>query len=142
MDCQTPSKRAAVNWGIGRYLYGLPESWVTVYDLRYHDDRLNYQGANQKNGTPAFKRCPPSLPAWALPAGVTNPKPPVIAGEADQQPPAADALPPEIAVIRERAGALHKAGHNTSEQGEAIMAAVNAQVPGTVLLLQRRLEHC
>ena len=44
-------KRAAVKWGIGRYLYSLPATWVE-YDA-------------QKR---TFIRTP-SLPAWALPGG-------------------------------------------------------------------------
>lgn len=40
-------KRAAVLWGVGRYLYYLKNSWVTL-----------------ENGT---KFTPPTLPPWALP---------------------------------------------------------------------------
>jgi len=42
-------KRAAVMWGIGRYLYSLPNTWV---------DLNNGRIAN-----------PPQLPAWATPEG-------------------------------------------------------------------------
>lgn len=31
-------KRAAVQWGIGRYLYGLPDIWVTLKDGKYITD--------------------------------------------------------------------------------------------------------
>jgi len=51
-------KRAAVQWGIGRYLYRLDATWAD-YDPQ--------------------KKCivrPPQLPAWALPGG--KPKPAVI----------------------------------------------------------------
>lgn len=41
-------KRAAVNWGIGRYLYYLPQQWVAM--------------ENKKIKTP------PKLPSWAIPA--------------------------------------------------------------------------
>jgi len=41
-------KRAAVKWGIGRYLYYLPEVWV---DINQYKQIVN----------------PPSLPKWALP---------------------------------------------------------------------------
>jgi hypothetical protein len=41
-------KRAAVLWGIGRYLYGLPDKWVDL-----------------NNG----KFTPPELPEWATPKG-------------------------------------------------------------------------
>lgn len=52
-------KRAAVQWGIGRYLYKLEEAWGNV----------NPQGAysaKTKEGK-WFKWDPPRLPAWALP---------------------------------------------------------------------------
>lgn len=60
-------KRAAVQWGIGRYLYNLDETFATVSDTGKF-----YQSANEKKGTPAFKWDPPALPAWALPADDTE----------------------------------------------------------------------
>ncbi len=53
-------KRAAVQWGIGRYLYDLPEGRAVISE----------SGANwvkAKGDRPAFKWDPPKLPAWALP---------------------------------------------------------------------------
>jgi hypothetical protein len=65
-------KRAAVQWGIGRYLYDLPEGWAKV----------GPQGANYASGVKVrvkgadgrmteervtFKWDPPDLPKWALP---------------------------------------------------------------------------
>ena len=47
--CSDAFKRAAVLWGIGRYLYSLPFSWVPL-----------------KNGKPAVI---PDLPKWATPEG-------------------------------------------------------------------------
>lgn len=55
-------KRAAVLWGIGRYLYNLPEGRATVAP-----DGRHYQAKNEKKGIPAFKWNEPKLPAWALP---------------------------------------------------------------------------
>jgi hypothetical protein len=49
-------KRAAVKWGIARYLYRLPKTWVD------YDDR-NKQIVK-----------PPPLPAWALPKGAPGPE--------------------------------------------------------------------
>ncbi|SME89223.1 Rad52/Rad22 family DNA repair protein [Desulfovibrio gilichinskyi] len=57
-------KRAGVQWGIGRYLYGLSEDFAKI-----SADGKNYQGANSKKGTPAFRWTPPDLPGWALPEG-------------------------------------------------------------------------
>lgn len=52
-------KRAAVQWGIGRFLYNLDETWVN-----YNDDGDNY--AKAKDGS-AFLWNDPELPAWARP---------------------------------------------------------------------------
>jgi hypothetical protein len=56
-------KRAAVQWGIGRYLYKLPKWWVDLYDHKYpargEEDRVRSE-----------------FPEWALPEGYEKPKPP------------------------------------------------------------------
>ena len=54
-------KRAAVQWGIGRYLYKLEESWINA------NENGAYRGKT-KDGT-TFKWDAPTLPAWALPKG-------------------------------------------------------------------------
>lgn len=56
------TKRAAVQWGIGRYLYDLPEGYAMINPNGKH-----YQPKNEKKNTPAFKWDPPALPKWALP---------------------------------------------------------------------------
>lgn len=69
-------KRAAVQWGIGRYLYDLEEKFVETSMERKNGWR--YQSANDRKGTPAFYWKDPELPAWALPGGVkttTKPEP-------------------------------------------------------------------
>ena len=57
-------KRAAVHWGIGRYLYRLTETWARCSSDK--QDGWNY--AKSKDGK-AFYWAPPELPAWALPGG-------------------------------------------------------------------------
>ena len=52
-------KRAAVQWGIGRYLYDLEEGWARVSDT----GRFS---AKTKDGA-WFKWDPPELPVWATP---------------------------------------------------------------------------
>jgi hypothetical protein len=52
-------KRAAVQWGIGRYLYALDESFAQVSE----HGRFR---AKTRDGT-GFRWDPPELPAWALP---------------------------------------------------------------------------
>lgn len=59
-------KRAAVQWGIGRYLYNLEEGFATVSTQRVN----GYHYARSKDvGT--FYWQPPALPAWALPVAVS-----------------------------------------------------------------------
>lgn len=52
-------KRAAVQWGIGRYLYDLEESFIEVCDTGKNSGKT-------KDGK-WFKWNPPKLPCWALP---------------------------------------------------------------------------
>lgn len=61
-------KRAAVQWGIGRYLYHLPEGWASV-----HKGGANYGKLPEKYGGDSFRWDPPGLPEWALPSGTGKP---------------------------------------------------------------------
>lgn len=63
-------KRAAVQWGIGRYLYNLDADYAVISDKGkyYHDD---------KKQNIRFRWNPPKLPAWALPKGENYNSPPV-----------------------------------------------------------------
>jgi hypothetical protein len=56
-------KRAAVQWGIGRYLYDLEEGWAVICEK---DKEANH--AKTKDGL-EFHWKPPPLPTWALPEG-------------------------------------------------------------------------
>lgn len=58
-------KRAGVQWGIGRYLYDLDESFAVV-----HENGMHYaNGVDRVTGREyKFRWNPPELPAWALPA--------------------------------------------------------------------------
>ena len=58
-------KRAAVQWGIGRYLYNLEEGWCDCSTSK-SGDMTRYQGAKEGKH-PAFYWAPPKLPEWALP---------------------------------------------------------------------------
>ena len=60
-------KRAAVLWGIGRYLYDLPEGFANVHDKGKHYQPQAKARREGQEPTPAFKWDPPALPAWALP---------------------------------------------------------------------------
>lgn len=69
-------KRAAVQWGIGRYLYSLEEAFAEVSTER----RNGWNRVRLKDNT-TFWWLPPPLPTWALPSSA----PPV---KAEPQPPA------------------------------------------------------
>ena len=71
-------KRAAVQWGIGRYLYNLPRTMARIADD--NDKSAPYRGEVKD---PSGKKVPfrwyaPSLPDWALPkeGAVLQPEPP------------------------------------------------------------------
>ena len=58
-------KRAACQWGIGRYLYDLEEGWAEVSDNKMPGaKRAKCQGPG---GDKWFFWLPPKLPSWALP---------------------------------------------------------------------------
>lgn len=63
-------KRAAVQWGIGRYLYDLTEGFASISTER--QPGFNYAKTKELG---VFYWAPPQLPVWALPAPVGN-KPP------------------------------------------------------------------
>ncbi len=67
-------KRAAVQWGIGRYLYNLTEGFAQVS----LEKKPDWNRAKIKEGN-IFWWLPPSLPQWALPAPIEarSEKPPL-----------------------------------------------------------------
>ncbi|HEX8672602.1 MAG TPA: Rad52/Rad22 family DNA repair protein [Longimicrobium sp.] len=77
-------KRSAVQWGIGRYLYGLDETFAQVSDTG------SLRGKT-KDGKP-FRWDPPKLPRWALP----EPQPKRPAADTPAEPAPAAALVPAI----------------------------------------------
>lgn len=61
-------KRSAVLWGIGRYLYDLPEMYALVSDNGRHYQPVAKDKKTGAEKCPAFKWDPPAkLPNWALP---------------------------------------------------------------------------
>jgi hypothetical protein len=57
-------KRAAVQWGIGRYLYDLEEGWAEICDRKPGAHRGQVKDSKEE-----FWWVPPKLPDWALPKG-------------------------------------------------------------------------
>ena len=64
-------KRAAVKWGVGRYLYGLGDSWAECSTEKQSGDGWRF--AKSKDGTFWWK--PPALPSWALPSAAPASRP-------------------------------------------------------------------
>lgn len=65
-------KRAAVLWGIGRYLYYLPKQYATLVPTRKKGCQLSR--LKMVDGTTReFFWFPPALPSWALPGGSGRP---------------------------------------------------------------------
>tara|TARA_R110002012_G_scaffold213770_1_gene384852 strand:+ start:2185 stop:2973 length:789 start_codon:yes stop_codon:yes gene_type:complete len=64
-------KRAAVQWGIGRYLYNLTDNWVKLQDSK--------PSANSQGQQPGYHKgkhwAKPNLPTWATPQATSDPKP-------------------------------------------------------------------
>lgn len=84
-------KRAAVQWGIGRYLYDLTEGWADICD-----NGANYVGKDDKNNVPAFKWNPPKLPTWALPSSANG------SNQVAPQQPQAPKIDPELVKAKDR----------------------------------------
>ena len=58
-------KRTGAQWGIGRYLYYLDETFATTFDTP--GPGLRYAKLPEKHGGAAYYWQPPELPGWALP---------------------------------------------------------------------------
>jgi hypothetical protein len=87
------TKRAAVQWGIGRYLYHLDTGWANINDKGMMRDKV--KGPDGKYVW--FKWDPPALPRWALPGGSGQPdksQPSPASGAAAHRPPPPDAAAP------------------------------------------------
>lgn len=61
-------KRAAVQWGIGRYLYDLPSYWVVLKQHGEHRVYGQFNIGGRKEQIAGYFDAP-SLPQWALPKG-------------------------------------------------------------------------
>lgn len=89
-------KRAAVQWGIGRYLYHLKEGWATTDPDK---GKLSHRGKTKQGKE--FSWDPPALPAWALPGGYGRPHgDPVTLGDAvEPEGDASDELVEEVRLL-------------------------------------------
>jgi hypothetical protein len=73
-------KRAAVQWGVGRYLYNLEEGFAEIVDKGTRG--AEYQAGAKDKSYAAFYWLPPKLPAWALPGKQDGPPKTSSAGTA------------------------------------------------------------
>ena len=89
-------KRAAVQWGIGRYLYGIPEGWGIPTEKGEYS-------AKTKEGT-WFRWNPPALPVWALPQVEKKPDP---QANGNGKPDANASTPEQHATIRKMAAEMN-----------------------------------
>jgi hypothetical protein len=64
-------KRAGSQWGIGRYLYNLEETFVQIVE-KGKDARERRAQTPEKDGRETFYWIPPRLPSWAVPAPSEN----------------------------------------------------------------------
>ena len=114
-------KRAAVKWGIGRYLYDLSEGWAVVSENGEH-----WQGAKEGKYK-SFKWDPPQLPAWALPEGET-PVPP-------EKPKAAAKTIKKVVVEPGKAPIVPEAGQ-TTPQAPTSIPVQSTTASGSALLTE------
>jgi len=82
-------KRAAVQWGPGRYLYKLDTGWAAFTENGAHSDLIYPTKEDQKRKTNGkyHKWDPPQLPAWALPVGEKQEVPKQQSKPPAQEPP-------------------------------------------------------
>ena len=84
-------KRAAVQWGIGRYLYKLEADFARIHAQGSHVFYGQVKGPNGKEQT-SFRWDPPELPAWAMQAQDNQDRPRNEAQPADGQATLADGV--------------------------------------------------
>jgi hypothetical protein len=100
-------KRSAVQWGVGRYLYALDESFATIGDGGKFRGKLP-----EKAGGRTFRWDPPRLPEWAIPTSAgqgaaTAPAPGAARTRAEKRrdeakaAPAAEPTPDELEAMVE-----------------------------------------
>lgn len=124
------SKRAAVQWGIGRYLYHVEVTFGQIAEDNNWDAKQVTPKDKQKNDMKAFRWLPPRLPAWASPGG--SGKPGVVSP-----------------VQQQRADAAQKALEAT-DPGEEVLVGTKSHFHGhggkklkdvPTLELKRAMEH-
>lgn len=125
-------KRAAVQWGIGRYLYNLPEGWAKV-----HENGQNYGRLPQDKGGDVFYWDPPDLPTWALPDDIRK----ASEGRQEKEDPEKDdedppSLRDEVEALLDKAA---EGGHVSVEESAKVQVAIsNMATPAADLEATKR----
>lgn len=118
-------KRAAVQWGIGRYLYDLEVGWAQVSDKGAHFARLP-----EKKGGDTFKWDPPTLPAWAVP------------GHYEPPAPKTPSTTPARFKQKDKSDVPHESPANTVSGASAALAAIeNAHTIATLDRYAKAIEE-
>lgn len=102
-------KRAAVQWGIGRYLYKLEEGFALISMQR----QQGYNYGKAKDGT-VFYWLPPQLPAWALPGEAGGEVTPSNEGDSHSEHGVSDEM--DEAPAQEQAKPVAKAGSDEEKK--------------------------
>ena len=140
-------KRSAVQWGIGRYLYALDETFATVSDGGRFRGKLP-----DKAGGKSFRWDPPRLPDWALPAPAPAP-----ASASAKEAPAAKAQPragrrkdepkPTTATVAEpvpapvAAASSETAGHELEQMVEFVRQVGPQVEDAAVIRIDRKVRN-
>lgn len=126
-------KRAAVQWGMGRYLYNLTENFAVCTLERQNGPEWN----TARSGDQTIYWKAPTLPDWALPgnsdggkapAGITTGQEQKATPQATAQPQNGQNPPSPRATAEERAALLVKFMQSLGVQREEIEAAIGARV--------------
>ena len=130
-------KRAAVQWGIGRYLYNLDEGWAVITDSGKFS-------AKTKEGD-KFKWNPPELPKWALPGGETAPKnapegPQEARGETLPPKPGKDPFHCGETLVKAFYADVKKAGGGQEDMVNVVRALVPEKVSDGKILFSKFTE--
>lgn len=134
-------KRAAVQWGIGRYLYDLPDGWAQVHDKGKHKGSYPKDKRNPKSERVYFQWDPPHLPAWAVPRQGVN----TATGELPPEPEEAPAKMDHDAVVttvdallRQITDAKMKSLDAKTQKG--VIGLQKAHAKGDIPTMERGLE--
>lgn len=142
-------KRAAVQWGIGRYLYGVESLYTPVLTSGDYPIKIWEYGANKKTDRPKVNGywSAPKLPAWALPVRLDSIEPPkaadVILGmAASSQQEEPDDPPTGAQIIQLKSKWLKAGGTDAKKRDDWIaMLKTQSQAAQAIKQLDAKIER-